>query len=245
VVVFEYPYEDDPDSAGKDLIKRVVAVAGQHVRVVGNIIHVNGRAVPRQTLAERTDCGDVVGRVTPCAAAPERWCIHGVDQNGEAADEELPGQFASEAEAWQRVHVEQRYACKRVRECLGEVSYTAQHRVPEQEGGLSWQRPVNDPAWPPESHDPSLYGPAARVYSPPLNRSWPEFVVPEGHLLVMGDNRDNSKDGRYFGLVPVDTVKGKAGFIWFAFERHFWLPDFGRIGRVVHEDVPAEGCREK
>ena len=40
------------------------------------------------------------------------------------------------------------------------------------------------------------------------------YTVPEGELWVMGDNRTNSQDSRYFGSIPVSTVIGKALFTY-------------------------------
>ena len=56
-----------------------------------------------------------------------------------------------------------------------------------------------------------------------------EFVVPEGEVFVLGDNRRNSTDSRSFGSVPIDNIIGKAIVT-------YWPA--GEIGLVPHYDYP-------
>jgi len=73
-----------------------------------------------------------------------------------------------------------------------------------------------------------------------------EYVVPEGHVFAMGDNRDNSEDSRFLnqvGFIPMENLIGKAEFIFFSIDDKYPLWEFwewpfeirwSRLFRSIH-----------
>lgn len=86
-----------------------------------------------------------------------------------------------------------------------------------------------------------LSGPAAPAA---MNWPWdaPSYIVPEDHFFAMGDNRNNSRDSRFFAehnaptsAVPEELVVGKAMFIYCSLDpaRYYLVPRLSRMFRAV------------
>jgi signal peptidase I len=69
-----------------------------------------------------------------------------------------------------------------------------------------------------------------RTNLPFLDQGEGEWIVPPGQYFVMGDNRDNSEDSRYWGFLPEQNLRGKAFLVWMSIDGGI---EFSRIGTSI------------
>jgi signal peptidase I len=92
---------------------------------------------------------------------------------------------------------------------------------------MSWQRDHLAPGVDPAGYKPS-------------RDNWGPLVVPEDHYFMLGDNREQSLDSRYWGLVEGWRLEGRAVFIYFSYNMDSFRPfaflrevRWPRIGDVI------------
>lgn len=173
VVVFHWPV-----NPSINYIKRLVGLPGDHVRVIGDQLIINGSPVP-MTLDQRFDDG----------------CYHNMRLSTEVLGK----------------HKHHTLSCLTPFEIQAEPSFTCDRHM-----NINYQ--CVEP------------GDLARD----RNDTQDDLVVPAGHYLMIGDNRDNSSDGRVWGFVPDNYLVGKATVIWFNWDLHrSGGPKWSRIGHSI------------
>ena len=208
----------NPCTPERDFIKRIVATEGDTVEVRCHVVYVNGVPTPTEPVPGRCEYWDYA---EGAGWSLERNCVHykehlgghtydtyhRPDRAGNRPDDQYDFPVIDDSDLGELRLRDGTFYCK-----------DGDRRTPEERARSKGQfsRSVPRGQAPADACAPSVH-----------------YVVPPGHVFVMGDNRGNSADSRFWGPVPVDHIKGKAMFIWFSHGQPVFVR-WDRIGDFVH-----------
>jgi signal peptidase I len=220
VIVFMNPCIPD-----KDYIKRIVAVAGDTVEMRCSKLFINGKEVP----AELTEDGSTCKYWDLTDENSDTW-LH---KTCSRYSEDLDGTVHDTFYMADRPGRDRQRAAGRA---STEVEDGDSRDFPSINGGAGLIPSCE--AMQEKTENPPPVGTIGRSVTPDMAKApcapYMHYVVPEGYVFCMGDNRDNSNDSRAWGPVPVENIKGKALFIWWSSSEKSDGPRFERMGKIVH-----------
>lgn len=247
-IVFNFPPDEAPTDQKVHYVKRVIGMPGESLQVRDKLVHVDGRTLPlgrgmqQYWTVTKTDARYQIPRLrmeevgisevkrmqsatkvrilaTPAAARQvSRWTwVQSIEpyvlQNGQYSDLMYPPERGYTPDEYGPVHIPEK----------GEtVELSAKN-------------------W-------GLYQPVIVRYEDRAARQMTDstfaidgertstYTFQQDYFFVMGDNRDNSEDSRFWGFVPKDHIVGKAVLTYFSWDHERWLPRIGRIMQPISDD---------
>ena len=245
IVVFNYPIDTGPISAKTNYIKRAVGMPGDQVEIRSKQLLVNGDSGEQYETLMQNYRVEVRERIRLSAAKVRETGARILDSSNGTHIINMTPDIAEQMAGW------------------GEIVSVEPFVLPDTFNGFARGRfnfsrgftnhdNVGEFTVPYEGQEIELSDENWHIYQDILERyernivrkNGDSFVIngeetnlytiAQDYYFVMGDNRDDSEDSRYWGFVPDDHIIGKASVIYFSWDGERFMPRFDRILNMIH-----------
>ncbi len=246
VVVFNYPMEDfRPVDKRENYIKRCVGTPGDTLEVVDRVLHINGKPNEEPEKMQfnynvKTDGGSINPKVLDKLDITEGGRVssagdYNLRMTSEAADKvkKFPNvEHVDVASMPRGVYAD--YIFPKNKDFPWNVDNYGPIYIPKE--GMTIELTVDNlPLYERlitvyEENELKVTGNTIYINGEETS----QYTFDMDYYFMMGDNRHNSADSRFWGFVPEDHIVGKAVFIWFSVDRNGGGIRWSRIFRFIH-----------